>query len=199
MIFKRCHQCPLNRSKGSVLCPYCQAALPWSAHPIQPMAGYAPFDYDKPISEWLWALKFNHQLPMGKLLATLFTQALRKHQQPLPDIIIPAPLHPKRLRQRGFNQTAILAKHISKQLNIKYDKYHCTRIKHCRPQMKLSASERRQNIKQAFYCDMDLTGLTVVILDDVITTGSTLTDMARAIKKAGAGHVTPWAICRVAK
>ena len=116
----------------------------------------------------------------------------------LPDLIIPVPLHRSRLRQRGYNQTWEIARQLSRNTGITTSYKICHRIKKTPLQTRLKASERRKNLQQAFSVEVDLEGLHVCIIDDVMTTGSTLEAIARALKKAGAKIVSGMIVARVA-
>lgn len=128
------------------------------------------------------------------MLAKLLAQKIS--QQALPDLLIPMPLHPKRLRERGFNQSLEIAKIISHELNIELDFTACIRTKYTQPQASLPLKQRANNIKGAFECSKPLTGLQVALIDDVMTTGASLNALAKAVKAKGASHVECWVIAR---
>lgn len=117
-------------------------------------------------------------------------------EQAPPDLLIPMPLHPKRLKERGFNQSLEIAKTISKQLNIKLDYTACIRTKYSQPQASLPLKQRANNIKDAFKCTKPLTGLRIALIDDVMTTGASMNALAKAVKAKGASHVECWVIAR---
>lgn len=117
-------------------------------------------------------------------------------KQDLPDLLIPMPLHPKRLKERGFNQSLEIAKIMSKQLDIELDYAACTRTKYTQPQASLPLKQRANNIKGAFQCARPLTGLRIALIDDVMTTGASLNALAKAVKAKGASHVECWVIAR---
>ena len=133
-------------------------------------------------------------LPLGRFLVS----TLEKSALPLPDIIVPVPLHPRRLRFRGFNQSALLAEELAKQLTPGLDIPVLTngivRTRYTKPQMKTdSREERLANLKNAFALSPEqnpvLTGKSVWLIDDVATTGTTLEECARVLKQAGAINV----------
>jgi len=108
-------------------------------------------------------------------------------------MIVPVPLHKKRERWRGFNQSLFLAEKLAKNFNIKINATGLVRTRHSRPQAKLSGTERLSNIRDCFtWSAPALSGQNIIIVDDVVTTGSTLDECARVLKKAGAGEV--WAL-----
>ncbi|HYE22121.1 MAG TPA: ComF family protein [Verrucomicrobiae bacterium] len=106
--------------------------------------------------------------------------------------LIPVPLHKKRLVWRGFNQSMLLAQELSRNLNIKIDNSLIERVKYTKPQVELGLKQRKQNIKNAFKVQNRLTHLKFLLVDDVVTTGSTLNEMAKTLKRSGATEV--WAI-----
>lgn len=117
-----------------------------------------------------------------------------------PHLIVPVPLHISRLRQRGFNQAVLLGKVLSQQLSLPLLPDALVRIKRTEPQIKLSAAERRLNVKGAFTVKRTETvvGKRILLLDDVMTTGSTMDECAKELKKAGASTVIATTIARTA-
>lgn len=112
------------------------------------------------------------------------------------DCMIPMPLHRQRLQERGFNQSAEIAKVISKQLHLPIRLEACHRIKPTPPQASLPYKQRIKNMQGAFECINDLTGQRVILLDDVMTTGASLNALAKTVKAAGARHVECWVVAR---
>lgn len=105
-------------------------------------------------------------------------------------LIIPVPLHPRRLRWRGFNQSALLADFVAHQLDLPLNAQDLVRKKYNRPQAKLDQGQRRKNITDSFIWNgPDLSGQTVILVDDIITTGSTLDECAKVLKRRGAKRV----------
>ena len=116
---------------------------------------------------------------------------------PLPDIIIPIPLHRKRLVNRGFNQALALANAIKKNIDIPIDSRACQRIKATPPQIELSRKARRANLKKAFSLNNSvIKGKHVALIDDVVTTGATANELAHMIRKNGAKHIDVWCVAR---
>jgi len=109
------------------------------------------------------------------------------------DLIIPMPMHPTRLKERGFNQALEIAKVFGKE---KLDCKSTIRQKLTPPQASLPLKERVKNIKGAFKVNGDLTGKRIAIVDDVMTTGASLNELAKTLKKAGASHVECWVVAR---
>jgi ComF family protein len=143
-------------------------------------------------------LKFHENLVNARLLGELMAAAIQQwyRNHPLPDLLIPVPLHPQRLKERGFNQALEISRPIAKTLKIKLDIHHCLRIKNTAAQAQQQAEHRPQNLRNAFQITTDYTGLTIAILDDVTTTGSTLNSFAKALKKAGASQIHVWCVAK---
>ena len=121
-------------------------------------------------------------------------------EEPLPfakkTLIIPMPLHPQRLKERGFNQSLEIAKVLAKTLKLPLDYKSCERIKFSPPQASLPLKERIKNMKNAFICHSNLTGQHVLLLDDVMTTGASLNELAKTCKKAGALSISCIVVAR---
>lgn len=131
---------------------------------------------------------------MASVLADLL--AARIDTDALPDFIVSMPLHPARLRERGFNQALEIARGVSRKLGVALLPGICRRIKDTPSQTGLPWKEREKNIRNAFTCEADLRGKHVAMLDDVMTTGATLNELAKALRKSGAAHVSGWVVAR---
>ncbi len=152
---------------------------------------YAPFIYEGSIRYLIATLKFNKQYKNARLLGYLLATYIEKTTE-IPELIIPVPLHKKRTQERGFNQSIEIAKTAGKILNIPVDVHLCTRIRDTPHQIELPAKQRRKNVKNAFVVTNPTDIQHVAILDDVITTGSTTNEVAKALKKAGIVKVDAW-------
>jgi len=150
--------------------------------------------YQGPIRRFITQLKFHQQLAFSHILGHLFVKHMGTHQTP--DMIIPVPLHTKRLKQRGFNQALEIAKVIQKQLNIPINHTICQRIRHTQPQTSLPAHQRARNVKKAFTVRGDLSNHHVAVVDDVMTTGHTMREVCCALRKAGTKRVSVWCIAK---
>jgi ComF family protein len=155
---------------------------------------HALFRYEYPFDAMLQRFKYNQRLTIADTFGTLMANALQPATRP--DVIIPMPLHPQRLKERGFNQSVELGRVLAKRLDIKLDLQSCVRIKFAPPQVSLPLKQRVKNMRGAFRCDNRLNGLRVALLDDVMTTGASLNALAKAVKKAGAAHVECWVLGR---
>jgi ComF family protein len=126
--------------------------------------------------------------PLGQLMGDYWKQS------PLPaEIIVPVPLHTDRLRERGYNQAALLARELGRSSGLSVSESSLTRVRATRPQVDLSAQERKENVRDAFHCPgTELKGKRVVLIDDVFTTGATLEACSIALRQVGACSV--WAL-----
>lgn len=156
---------------------------------------HAPFLYQGNMRYLIAQLKFSHQYKNARLLATLLTKHIRETSE-LPDCIVPIPLHLNRYRQRGFNQSIELARHLSKQLAIPLDLNSCIRNRDTAHQTSLPAKQRRKNMRRAFSVEKSLPYQHVAIVDDVMTTGATASALAQALKQSGVGRVDVWVCAR---
>ena len=117
-------------------------------------------------------------------------------EQPIPEVIVPVPLHRRRLAQRGYNQALELARWIGRGRGIPVAVRVCRRRRATAEQSGLSAGERRRNVSDAFIIDKSFSARHVAIVDDVMTTGSTLNELAGALRRHGVDYVTAWVCAR---
>ena len=171
-------------------CGACLKKPPWFDKTI------ALFFYQAPIERFIIELKFNKKLIYAKLLGTLMVEYL-KNQHTLPECIIPVPLHRKRLQERGYNQALEIARPLAKQLKIPLLTTACRRIKPTSAQLHLPASARRRNVKGAFRVDEGFSFKHVAIVDDVVTTASTVAELSKILKQAGVQMIEVWCCARV--
>ncbi len=111
------------------------------------------------------------------------------------DVVVPVPLHYKRIRKRGFNQSELIAKHLCKRLGKKLDTSLLVRRADTKQQTRMTAAGRRRNLKNAFLADESCSGMSVLLIDDVRTTGSTFSECAKTLKKNGCAKVYAAACC----
>lgn len=154
-----------------------------------------PHIYASPLKQLITQLKFHGNLSCAPLLAQGFINSI-KHRKNMPECIIPVPLHQQRLRERGFNQALELARIIASKLNIPLDYSLCYREKPTPFQSGLSAKQRKQNLKNAFKVTNNNSYRHVAIFDDVVTTGTTVNELAKQLKQAGVETIEVWAIAR---
>ena len=191
-----CPQCAAELPRlERALCPRCALESPGGAvcgrclsRPPAYDATRAALAYDFPADALVQALKFRGELALAPLLAALLAPKTGRSGV---DYIVPVPLSAGRLRQRGYNQAVEIARHLGNP-----DVSLCERTREAPPQMELPYDERRRNVRGAFRCTRALIGARVAVVDDVMTTGATLDEMARTLKAAGALHVENWVVAR---
>ena len=155
-----------------------------------------PFLYRPPIDRLISGLKFQGKLGNGRLLSMLLVDFLERNRVDLPDIIVPVPLHWKRVAGRGFNQSMELARPVSAHFHLPLDSATCVRRQATVPQITLEKRSRLRNIKGAFDLRRDIGARHVVLLDDVVTTGATVSELAAQLLQRGAERVDVWALAR---
>ncbi|VAX01626.1 Competence protein F homolog, phosphoribosyltransferase domain; protein YhgH required for utilization of DNA as sole source of carbon and energy [hydrothermal vent metagenome] len=157
----------------------------------------SPFEYQFPLDTFITELKFRNKLYRAHTLGKLFSHYLQSKSTALPECIIPVPLHPKRLQQRGFNQSIEIARVIAKQLKVPVDKNYCIRNKNTQAQSDLNADQRHQNVKNAFQIKQPRKYQHVAIFDDVVTTGHTVEALATLLRQQNISVIQVWSIARV--
>jgi ComF family protein len=200
-----CADCRAQLPHNACACPRCALPLPHPApacgrclkRPPPASAALAPFVYAEPVDRWLPRFKFGRELACGRVLATLMLQDPR-----LPalidgvDALVPMPLHRRRLGQRGYNQALELARPLSKALGLPLRHTWLQRVRDTAPQTGLDAKARRRNLRGAFVAAAAMEGKRVLLIDDVITTGSSMLEASRACRRAGAIEVRVLAAAR---
>jgi ComF family protein len=172
------------------LCGPCQRKPPPFQH------CHAAFRYQEPLPQLIAGLKFRGKLNLLRLMGLLLALSLRQSGADLPDIIVPVPLHPKRLRQRGYNQALELAQVVAGVLQVPVHHRCCERVRWTRPQAELDRKARQSSLRGAFVASADLHDLQVAILDDVVTTASTVSELSRVLLNAGSRRVDVWTLAR---
>jgi ComF family protein len=155
--------------------------------------GYSAYIFADPLREIIHLFKYGKKRYFRAFLGELVVDYLREHADMSGyDAIIPVPLHWRRYYSRGFNQAADLARPLSRHFGIPIVRACLRRVRYTRPQVLLSAEERSTNIKNAFRVTRPgkIAGKNLLLIDDVITSGSTLNECARVLKKSGASTVT---------
>ena len=161
------------------------------------------FRYEFPLDRLLQAYKFRANLALTAVLADAMAaqlaRALSDGRCRLPDMIMAMPLSAQRLATRGFNQSALLGRAVAERFGLRFAVTGLTRVRDTRPQAGLKRIERQRNVKNAFACagaQPNLQGAHIALLDDVMTTGATMSAAAQALKQAGAATVDAWAVAR---
>ena len=182
---------------AGTLCPRCALPTPSGAVCGRCLAEPPAFDattaalaYDFPADALVHALKFRGELALAPLFGALLRPRIAAFGV---DRVIPVPLSAERLRRRGYNQAAEIARHLAAD---KLDVDLCARPRDAAPQVELPLDERRRNVRGAFQCRRPLDGAAVAVVDDVMTSGATLDELARTLKRAGAARVVNWVVAR---
>ena len=214
-----CRLCRAAGEPGLELCSACREELPWLHHACQGCAMPLPpdadaticarcqnttssidecralFTYHPPVDGWIQRLKFEQDLALGRLLGTLLADSVSSDADTASMSILPVPLHRKRLSERGYNQAMEIARPLVRR-GYRIETRCCRRAVNTDAQSGLSAASRKGNVRGAFLTTQPLDGRQFVLIDDVLTTGSTLNELARTLKRGGAQSVKAWVVAR---
>jgi ComF family protein len=182
-----CPRCALPCA-GGTLCGTCLAAPPRFDATIAALA------YRFPADVLIQALKFHGTLAVAALLGRVLAQCV-SGATPV-DVVMPVPLSAARLRARGYNQSMEIARAVAHPAGVRLEPRLCERIRDTPAQVDLPPAERARNMRGAFRCPRPLEGVTVAVVDDVMTTGATLDEVAGALKRIGASRVVNWVAAR---
>jgi ComF family protein len=182
-----CPSCALPTPAGE-FCGHCLKSPPLFDRAA---AAYA---YAFPLDRLIQAMKYREQLALAEAFAEKLVQRIDRNR--LPDRVVAMPLHPAKLRERGFNQSLLLAAATARALDLELLPHACRRVRDTPPQSALPWKERKKNVRNAFNCEQDLSGLHVALVDDVLTTGASLNALAAAVKARGAAEVSVWVVAR---
>jgi ComF family protein len=197
---------------GGFLCPECLGKLPRLLSPLCPNCGRpqasgivcpdcrqrqteidgirSPFRFDEVIRKAIHQLKYRNLKAISPCLAELLADYLRSN--PLPgEALVYVPLHPRRLRERGYNQSSLLAGELGKRIDLPVIEDCLIRVKQAQPQVRAAdVEERRRNVADAYVCrDERVSGKQIILIDDVCTSGATVESCAAALKSKGAASV----------
>ncbi len=189
-----CPRCGLPSARNNIACGRCiQHPPPWNALVFVS-------DYQPPLSMLIKKLKFSGKPEVAALLARLlliqWLSRYRAGEVYRPQHLISVPLHRKRMWARGYNQTDLLAQPLARWTRCDYHSSTLQRIRVTQPQQGLHAHQRKRNLRGAFRCQQNLTGCHVALLDDVVTTGSTVTEICKILLNQRVASIQIWCICR---
>ena len=179
----RCPRCALESPRGEI-CGRCLTEVPHYDATIAALA------YEFPADALVHSLKFRGELALAGFLGHLLSERVAGDDI---DVIVPVPLSAERLRDRGYNQSVEIARYVRPG---KLDLSLCERSRDTPAQMELPYDARRRNVRGAFRCTRAILGRTVAVVDDVMTTGATLDELAAVLKAAGAVRVVNWVVAR---
>lgn len=165
--------------------PHFTRARAWACYPREEMS-------DHPLRRVVQKFKYGRRVSLGKPLGRLMAQGCKEFlKECAVDMILPVPLHPKRLRWRGFNQSVLLARQVSREYDIPLDPFVVYRSKETPPQTQLTEAERRKNVRGVFSLNPQkpIDGKRVLLVDDVYTSGATVNECSRCLKQGGAKEV----------
>jgi len=184
------------------LCEICRDDLPWNEE--QSPGALVAFGFQPPVDDLIRDLKYRGITPNARVLGVLLAQAVEECAASMPRLLVPVPLHDARLRERGFNQATAIARYAGYMLGIQTTPRAVKRVRDTPSQTSLSETERHRNVRGAFAIRgaRELRGLLdaehVAVVDDVMTTGSTLGEVKDVLLAAGVRQVDLWAVARVA-
>ncbi|MDU6537274.1 DNA utilization protein GntX [Mixta calida] len=189
-----CPRCGLPASNSRVACGRCLRRPPPWQHLV------AVTDYRPPLSQLIARHKFSGVTALSVMLARLillsWLSAKRERGLPRPDLLLAVPLHRRRAWRRGFNQADLLARPLARWLRCAYRPNGLTRRRAGHVQHQLSAHTRRHNLRNAFRLEIAVRDRHIALIDDVVTTGSTVAEISRLLLHAGAASVQIWCLCR---
>ncbi|MEO3991616.1 DNA utilization protein GntX [Pseudocitrobacter cyperus] len=186
----RCPQCGLPAAGGALVCGRClRKSPPWNRL-------IAVNDYTPPLSGLIHQFKFNGKAELAPVLARLLLLKARQSGLPRPDSFVSVPLWQRRHWRRGFNQSDLLCRALAGWLGCTWHPDAIKRVRKTATQHQLSARLRARNLKNAFRLELPVKGLHIVIVDDVVTTGSTVAEISRLLLRNGAASVQVWCLCR---
>lgn len=212
---------PWNGPEGLDLCAGCLADLPLNdrccprcavpfasamppAHccarcqqqPPRFVSSLAVWRYEGAVPHLVTGAKFRHRLDLLRLLGQCLSARVSALAASRPEVLVPVPLHVSRLRERGYNQALEIARVLSRELGIPIDHHRCRRVLATTPQTGLDERARQRNIRGAFEVESPLPWARVALIDDVVTTGSTVAELSRVLHRAGATEIQVWAVAR---
>jgi ComF family protein len=201
------------RDVASPLCPVCGKPFPSEVkedHPCEDClrkrpfyeAAWAPYRYEGAILKAIHRLKYGSKSFLAEALGPLLARFMESRYKKSGDLLtIPVPLHPKRMRERGFNQSLLLARHVARGASADLDFLSLKRVRYTLPQTRLAKKDRQKNVRGAFQLKNReaIKGKTILLVDDVVTTGNTLNECARILKKGGARKVFGVSLARAGR
>ena len=209
------YKCELTKNE-SIVCASCYESLPFQSHNCQQCGQsyssntdhcgrclskppsfdqcFCPFEYKSSIKELICQIKYRERPELAKSAAILLANELRQQEMNLPNALIAVPMHPKRLNERGFNHSQLIAKHLSKELGIPLLSNTLIKSKHTQTQASQSLKQRQKNVLGSFKVKKNLMPEHLAIIDDVLTTGATAEEIAKILKKNGVDYIQVWGI-----
>lgn len=180
------------------LCSFCFAELPWDSPSGEMLTALR---YESPADDLIRQLKYQAVIPNARVLGVLLAEAAKDRHVDLPKLLLPVPLHGARLRERGFNQALAIARYAGRMLEIPLLTDALRRVRDTPSQTALDVHQRRRNVSEAFAIHPRalprlVAARHVAVVDDVITTGSTVGELRALLLAAGVQRVDAWAVAR---
>lgn len=192
---RTCRHCGMALPEPELrICGACLRSPPPVDHSV------AALRYEYPVPNMIAALKYRRQVcyarVLGELLAIRLQEALINDEFSLPDVLVPVPLHPWRQMRRTFNQAELIAGHVARILKLPVNRRIVRRAVNTPPQTGLRREARLKNLRGSFRTSGDLSGMKIALVDDVITTCSTVREIARVLERSGAQTIQVWVVAR---
>jgi ComF family protein len=185
-----CTHCGLTLEPTQlIVCGHCLK------HPPIFDASWSAWRYEAPVDTLLKGIKYHRQLAAAKLLGELMADRITVSHQILPDALLPVPLHRNRLWKRGFNQAVELFRPVSRRLDIPMLLFDVQRVRATPSQVGMDVRHRKKNLRDAFRVRSELPDH-IAIVDDVVTTGTTVSELTRVLKQSGVKEVQVWSAAR---
>ena len=204
-----CQACSASLERNTVCCGHCALPLEQTGSSTRLLCGqclshetyydrvYSPYLYSEAIRYLIKKMKYQKKIHFARTLSRLFIEQTQHETEfPLPQVIIPMPMHSKRLRQRGFNQALELCRFFASHYQLPLNYTSLVRSRYTQLQAGLNARQRQKNVHRAFELNTALQYEHIVLVDDVMTTGSTVNEAAKILKQNGVRQVDVWIIAR---
>lgn len=187
-----CHRCgsPVSVMQTDAICGHCLKQPPPYRHTL------SAFCYEAPLTRLITRLKFNGKIQLANMFARAWIHQHGNKDIEIPDAILPVPMHRRRIWTRGYNQALEIARPIARHFRLPVLIDHVVRTRPTKPQSDLNARERNLNIRGCFQVMKAIPYQRIAIVDDVVTTGSTVRELASALAVAGVEVVDVWCIAR---
>ncbi|KNZ30676.1 MAG: hypothetical protein AD742_21190 [Methylibium sp. NZG] len=190
----RCMRCALELPSAATVCGRCLRDPPPYG------AAVAALDYGHPWDGLITRFKFHASLDLAPVLASHLLQAVQRSNVAHPSLLLPIPLSPQRLRERGYNQAWELARRLGRALHCQTDARLLLRVKDGAHQLAFPREQRAANVRGAFAVEplrrSEVRGRRIALIDDVMTTGATAAEATHVLLQAGAAEVQVWVVCR---
>lgn len=183
-----CRRCGQNIASQQDGCGRCLA------HPPPYDECFCAFEYRNPISKLVRDFKYHQRPELATPLAQLMARELTAQAVSLPDLVLSVPVHTSRLRSRGYNQSSLLSKKLALLLDIDYQANLLKKTNNTPPQAELSLQQRANNLQGCFALTTQIKAKHVALVDDVVTTGATASEIAKTLKRNGVDYVQVWGV-----